>query len=135
MSTSIADLRDMNDALLAACKAEGIKTVDELTDALAEPAARKAWAEKTGQSTAAILTLANRADLSRINGVGGAYSDLLEASGVDTVKELAHRRADNLHQKITEVNAEKSLTQRPPTQAQVEDWIAQAKTLGGKINY
>ncbi|OYY57038.1 MAG: hypothetical protein B7Y53_00470 [Halothiobacillus sp. 28-55-5] len=102
---------------------------------MASPAARKQWADKAGMPTQEILTLANRADLSRINGVGGAFSDLLEAAGVDTVKELAHRRADNLHQKMLEVNAEKKLTMREPTPAQVEDWIAQAKTLGGKISY
>jgi len=135
MATAITDLRGMTDALLTECKAQNIRDVDQLTEALAMPAARKQWAEKVGMSTSDILTLANRADLSRLNGVGGAFSDLLEAAGVDTVKELAHRRADNLLEKMMAVNAEKNLTQRVPTLAQVEDFIAQAKTLGGKISY
>lgn len=135
MATAVTDLRGMTDALLTECKVQNIRDVDQLTEALASPAARKQWADKAGMPTQEILTLANRADLSRINGVGGAFSDLLEAAGVDTVKELAHRRADNLHHKMLGVNAEKKLTMREPTPAQVEDWIAQAKTLGGKISY
>ncbi len=35
-----------------------------------------------------MLKWANMADLMRIRGVGEEYSELLEAAGVDTVKEL-----------------------------------------------
>ncbi len=135
MSTAIKDLRGMTDAMVAECKAHSIKDVDQLTDALATPAARKAWAEKLGVTPQEVLTIANRADLSRINGVGGAFSDLLEEAGVDTVKELAHRRPDNLHAKMDEVNAAKSISARVPTLAQCTDWVEQAKALGGKITY
>jgi hypothetical protein len=71
----------------------------------------------------------------RINGVGSEYSDLLEAAGVDTVKELATRRADNLFAKMEEVNAAKKLVRRTPTQAEVEKWIAEAKTLPAKVSH
>lgn len=52
----------------------------------------KLGADNLGVTTQAVLKLANRADLSRINGVGDALSDLLEEASVDTVKELAHPR-------------------------------------------
>jgi len=54
---------------------------------------------------------------------------------VDTVKELATRRPDNLHAKIDETNDQKKLTQRPPTLDQVEDWVDQAKTLPKVLRY
>jgi len=38
----------------------------------------------------------------------GVYSDLLEEAGMDTVKELATRRPDNLHAKIDETNDQKN---------------------------
>ncbi len=44
----------------------------------------------------------------RINGVGPQFSELLEAAGVDTVKEFRHRNAENLVAKLEEVNAEKN---------------------------
>jgi predicted flap endonuclease-1-like 5' DNA nuclease len=135
MATAITDLRGMTDAMLAECKAQNIKDVDQLTDTLATPAARKQWAAKVGVVPQDILTLANRADLSRINGIGGAFSDLLEEAGVDTVKELSHRRPDNLHEKMVQVNAEKKLTAREPSLSQCAGWVDQAKALGGKITY
>src|SRR3546814_4150040 len=69
------------------------------------------------------------ADLMRISGVGEEYSELLEAAGVDTVKELALRRADNLAAKMKEVNEAKKLTRALPAASQVQKWIDQAKTL------
>lgn len=135
MATAINDLRGMTDAMSGECKALGIRDVDQLTDALATPASRKQWADKLGVTTQVILAVANRADLSRINGIGGAFSDLLEVAGVDTVKELAHRRADNLFAKIAEVNAEQKLSGRAPTLENCTDWVEQAKALGGKISY
>lgn len=135
MTTAINELRGMTEAMLAECKAQNIKAADQLTDALATPAARKAWAEKLGVTTQDILAVANRADLSRISGIGGVFSDLLEAAGVDTVKELAHRRPDNLCEKITQVNDEQKLSGRAPTLANCTDWVEQAKALGGKISY
>ena len=38
-----------------------------------------------------ILKWVNMADLYRIKGVGSEYSELLEAAGVDTIKELRNR--------------------------------------------
>ena len=135
MTTAIKDLRDMSEAMLAAFNAQDIKDVDQLANALATPAARKQWAELLGMTPQVVLTMANRADLSRINGIGGAFSDLLEAAGVDTVKELAHRRPDNLHAKIVEVNTDKKISGRTPTIENCTDWVEQAKALGGVISY
>ena len=71
----------------------------------------------------------NRADLMRIKGVGEEYSDLLEASGVDTVPELATRKPANLLEAMTAINAKKKLVRQLPTEAKVADWVAQAKKL------
>jgi hypothetical protein len=71
----------------------------------------------------------------RIKGVGEEYSDLLEEAGVDTVKELRNRNAKNLYAAILEVNTKKKLVRRPPTQAQVADWIKQAKSLDPVVTH
>jgi len=101
----------------------------------ADPAGRKELAALCGCDVKIILDLCNRADLARIKGISGVYSDLLEAAGVDTVKELATRRPDNLHVKLKETNDRKKLTQRPPTLDQVEDWVDQAKALPKMLRY
>jgi predicted flap endonuclease-1-like 5' DNA nuclease len=82
-----------------------------------------------------ILEWVNLADLMRIKGVGEEYSDLLEEAGVDTVAELANRKAENLFQKILEINKEKKLVRRPPVMKQVQKWVEQAKKLPRKVEY
>jgi predicted flap endonuclease-1-like 5' DNA nuclease len=116
-------------------QAAGLSTVEALLEQGATPKGRQALAEKTGISGHLILEWVNRADLFRIKGVGEEYSDLLEAAGVDTVPELAQRKAENLHAKFVEVNAAKKLVRRLPTQAQVAEWIEQAKQLPRAITY
>jgi predicted flap endonuclease-1-like 5' DNA nuclease len=113
----------------------GIRTVEALLDAGKTPQGREELAEKSGISGKLILEWVNRADLFRIKGVGEEYSDLLENAGVDTVPELAQRRADNLFEKLQAVNAQKKLVRRLPTLAQVGDWVAQAKVLDRIVTY
>ncbi len=113
----------------------GVHTTDDLLKAGATPKGRKDLAEKTGISDALILKWVNHVDLYRIKGVGSEYSELLEAAGVDTIPELAQRVAANLAKKIAEINQTKKLVRQLPAEAQVADWIAQAKKLPRIITY
>jgi predicted flap endonuclease-1-like 5' DNA nuclease len=113
----------------------GIATTQALLEQGASPQGRTKIAEKTGISGTLILEWVNHVDLFRINGVGEEYSDLLEEAGVDTVPELAQRNPENLHLKLVDVNQAKKLVRRLPTQAQVSDWIEQAKRLPRMVTY
>jgi hypothetical protein len=75
------------------------------------------------------------ADLFRVKGVAGQYAELLEAAGVDTVKELRNRNAENLAAKMGEVNAEKKLVRQPPSATTVTGWIEQANALPPVVEY
>ncbi|MGI9538646.1 MAG: DUF4332 domain-containing protein [Miltoncostaeaceae bacterium] len=110
-------------------KAAGIKDTDSLLELCCHAKGRKQAAEKSGVDAGRILKWVNMADLFRITGVGPEYAELLEAAGVDTVKELATRNAANLAAKMTEVNEEKKLTRRVPDAAAIEQWVAEAKEL------
>ncbi|MEZ5036039.1 MAG: DUF4332 domain-containing protein [Chitinophagales bacterium] len=113
----------------------GINNTDKLLENSKTPKQRKQLAEASGIAGKLILRFANMADLFRISGVGQEYSELLEKSGVDTVAELAQRKADNLTKKMETVNAEKNLTRRTPSLKEVEKWIEQAKTLPRALEY
>lgn len=113
----------------------GIDTTDALLQACGTPAGRKSLAETAGISEKMLLTWANMADLMRINGVGKQFAELLEAAGVDTVKELKHRNAANLADKMTEINEQKNLTNGAVSENQVAGWIDQAKTMDPAISY
>lgn len=123
-------------AVYAAKLAEvGIITTEDLLVAAGTRKGRQDLAEKTGISGKLVLKWVNRADLMRVPGIGEEYSDLLEAAGVDTVKELRNRRADNLHKSMAQVNEEKSLVRRPPHLSEVEAWIAAAKQIEPRVSY
>ena len=113
----------------------GIATTEALLAQGASPKGRQELADKTGIGGKLILGWVNAADLFRIKGVGEEYSDLLEASGVDTVPELARRNAENLRAKMAEVNQEKRLVRQLPSQAQVQSWIEQAQALPRVMTY
>jgi predicted flap endonuclease-1-like 5' DNA nuclease len=113
----------------------GTLTTQDLLAKGASPQGRQEIAEKTGISPKLIMGWVNHVDLFRIKGVGEEYADLLEASGVDTVPELGQRNPENLYQKLGQVNQEKGLVRRPPSAAQVKDWVEQAKQLPRKITY
>ena len=132
---SIIKIEGIGDVYRQKLQSAGVKTVEKLLKRGATPAGRDQLAAETGISGSLILEWVNHADLWRIKGVGEEYSDLLEEAGVDTVVELAQRRADNLFSKINEVNMAKKLVRRLPTEAQVTDWISQAKKLPRVVNY
>ena len=135
MSYPIIDIEGIGPVYADKLKAAGLTTTGALLEAAKDPKGRKALAEKTGIEEKRILEWANRADLMRVKGVGEEYSDLLEAAGVDTVKELKTRRADNLTAKMTEINAAKKLVRQLPSEKQVADWIEHAKTLPAVLTY
>ena len=116
-------------------RAAGIGSIEALLKAGATPDGRKELEAKADIGHEFILDWVNRADLMRIRGVGEEYSDLLEWAGVDTVPELAQRNADNLYNKILEINEEKKLVRRPPTHGMISRWIEQAKTLERAVSY
>lgn len=113
----------------------GISTTQALLTKGASPQGRKEITEKTGISGKLILRWVNHVDLFRVKGVSEEYADLLEVAGVDTVPELSQRNPGNLYQKLVEVNLEKKLVRRLPSEIQVKDWVEQAKQLPRKITY
>ena len=116
-------------------RAAGVTNTDELLIAGKTKMGRVDLAQKTGISEALILKWVNMVDLYRIKDIGSEFSELLEVSGVDTVKELKHRIPANLTKKMTEVDEQKKLTHRLPTESGVKDWIEQAKKLPAAVEY
>lgn len=126
----IEDVEGIGPAYAAKLQEVGINTTDDLLMAGAKASGREKVAGMTGISGKLILEWTNHADLMRIDGVGSEYSDLLEAAGVDSPAELAQRNAANLAETFQELDAARPNTvRRVPSQATIEGWIAQAKTL------
>ena len=135
MSYKIIDIEGVGDVYAEKLIAAGIEKVEDLLDKCAAPAGRAALAEQTGISPKLILKWTNHADLFRIKGVAGQFSELLEAAGVDTIKEFRHRVPANLYAKMEAVNAEKNLVNRVPSVKEIEKMVAQAKEMEPMVKY
>jgi predicted flap endonuclease-1-like 5' DNA nuclease len=90
---------------------------------------RQRLVERTGIGADLILRWVNHVDLTRIHGVGGQYAELLEAAGVDSVPELAHRNPESLYARMAEVNQARRLVRQLPALPQVRKWVSQAASL------
>jgi len=114
----------------------GVRSVNALLENGGTRQGRKKLSETTGIDESTILKWVNMADLYRVKGVGSEYSELLEKAGVDTVKELAKRDADNLYKKMVEVNSTgRGLVRQLPGKKSVKNWVSHAKKLNPKVTY
>lgn len=135
MAYKIDDIEGIGPAMKEKLAQAEIKTTDDLLDKCADKKGRTATAGVTGCSEKQLLKWANMADLMRISGVGEEFSELLEAAGVDTVKELRTRNAANLAEAMKATNEEKKLTRTVPSETTVQKWVDQAKELDPKISH
>jgi len=131
----IIDIEGIGPAYAKKLAGAGVSTTGRLLKIAANAAGRKDLASQADVTTKQVLEWVNRADLMRIKGVGTQYSDLLEATGVDTVVELSRRNAENLFAAMTDLNAAKKLVRQAPSLDQVKDWISQASSLPRVITH
>lgn len=135
MTYKIEEIEGIGPATREKLAEADIKTTDDLLRLCCDKKGRKSASESTGCSEGQLLKWANMADLMRISGVGQEYSELLEAAGVDTVKELRNRNAANLAAAMLAKNEEKKLTRTVPSETTVTKWVEQAKTLDPLITH
>lgn len=113
----------------------GVRTTEALLKKAGTRRGRKDLATAAGLGDREVLDWVNRADLMRVKGIGAEYSDLLEAAGVDTVKELKTRSPAALTKRMGTINSKKKLVRRLPTETMVERWVSEAKKLKPAVRY
>jgi NAD(P)-dependent dehydrogenase (short-subunit alcohol dehydrogenase family) len=131
----LIDIEGIGRAFALRLEALGLRTTAALLKRAAHLRGRRELAAQLGVSERRLLAWVNRADLMRVPRIGTQFSDLLEASGVDTVKELRNRIPANLHAKLLEVNAVKKLARRDPTLIEVTAWVAAARKLAPLVTH
>ena len=93
--TKLIKIEGIGEAFAQKLKGAGVGSVEMLLRKGGTKKGRQDLSEKSGLDSTRRLRGVNHADLMRIKGIGGEYAELLEASGVDTVKELAQRNSIN----------------------------------------
>ena len=129
MSEPIGNIKGLQAEVKTKLESEGIKNTDQLLEHTRTSKQRNDLAHKVGTTATVLKELANRADLMRLKGVGGDLANLLEEAGVNSCKELQHRKPDALHKTLVELNTSKKIAHHVPNVASVTEWIAEAKTL------
>jgi predicted flap endonuclease-1-like 5' DNA nuclease len=126
---SIAAIESMDQRDATKLRKAGVRTTDALLKTAATRTGRRRLAREASLSESEILSWVNRADLMRIKGIGSEYADLMEAAGVDTIRELRRRNPDRLLTAMTEINVRRRLIRRLPTKGMVAGWIEAAKGI------
>jgi predicted flap endonuclease-1-like 5' DNA nuclease len=129
MSYKIIDIEGIGETYAAKLNAQGVFTTDDLLVKCGTKNGRETIAAAASLPESLILTWVNHSDLMRIKGIGAQFSELLEASGVDSVKELAQRNAENLQSKLAETNEKFGLSGRVPSVSDLQEMIDQAKSM------
>ena len=135
MSYSIRDLSGIEPGVATKLKAVGIRTTEKLLDAAKNLKGRKSLTEKTGVDEKDLLRIANKIDRMRVKGVGQDYAELLQAAGVDTVRELQYRNSAKLAAAMAEANAKRKLVRVLPSEQTVRRWVENARNLPLQISY
>lgn len=135
MSITLGKLNGITADIQSKLKARSIYDSDQLLAVARTPADRQQLARQLDVKPALILHLANRADLARVRGIGSIFAQLLEAAGVDTVKELATRQPTNLHTALLTANTQLQLARRAPSADMVRAWVAEAKRKSPALEY
>jgi len=135
MSYPITDIEGIGSDQATVLKSAGIRSTGRLLESARTVKGRKLLAEKTGIDSKQLLFWANVADRMRIKGVSREYAELLQAAGVDTVRELQHRNPTKLVKAMADANERRKLVRLLPSEKTVARWIEHAKKLPLMISY
>src|SRR5690242_11759419 len=135
MSYPITDIDGIDRETAAILKSAGIRSTERLLEKARTVKGRKALAAETGIDEKRLLCWANMADRMRVKGVSKEYAELLQAAGVDTVKELKYRNPQNLARAMADANKKRKVVRQLPSEKVVKRWIENARLLPLKITY
>ena len=135
MSYSILDIEGIGPLAAGKLRKVGIRTTEKLLEAAKTAKGRKTLAARIDVDERTILRWANLVDRMRIKGVGEDYANLLQAVGVDTVKELKYRNVGKLASAMREANKKTKLVRLLPSEQRVRRWVEHARQLPLKISY
>jgi len=135
MTYPITDIDGIDGEAATILKSVRIRSTARLLEAARTVRGRKMLAIKTGFDEKQLLCWANVADRMRVKGIRKEYAELLQAAGVDTVKELKYRNPANLARAMSDANNKRKMVRLLPSEKVVGNWIESAKKLQLKISY
>jgi hypothetical protein len=131
----IAELRAISAQEAERLRAAGVESDDDLLDHACSLEGRKQLAARCGIPEERLLAGINEIDLINLPGAGREYARLLEAAGVLSCAELAHRDPRHLSELIADLAAARATVRHVPSPAEVSAWIHEAKERAARIEH
>lgn len=122
-------IKGIGPASAAVLHRAGVLTTNVLVERMHDPTTAKRLSRATGISEDKLRDWSDRADLTRVSGIGNENRRLLQWIGIGSVIDLAGRRAVELTTLIEARANELNLGVPIPSQATVSGWISSAKSL------
>jgi Domain of unknown function (DUF4332) len=135
VSYPITHIVGIDGEIAARLKSAGVRSTGRLLESAGSVKGRKHLAQKTGIDAKRLLSWANGADRMRIRGINKEYAELLQAAGVDTVRELKYRNPAKLAEAMAAANRQRRRVRLLPSETVVARWIEHARKLPLKISY
>jgi predicted flap endonuclease-1-like 5' DNA nuclease len=131
---SISAIRAIRQRDATKLRKGGVRTTESLLEQASTRKGRAEVSARTGIPTTDLVKWAHQAELMKVRGVGAEYADLLAAAGVDTIKALRRRNAQNLMTTLTQINSKRRKVQRLPTVEMVQGWIDAANEMEPSVS-
>ena len=108
----------------------GVKTVSDFLAVTQTKEQREELSHRCGIPLGHINKWASMVDLSRVEGVGFQYAELLTHSGVNSVADLRKRNSENLYKIIQNKNSKgKHFVGHVPSPALLDKFITNSRSL------
>ncbi len=128
---ALASIKGIGPASAEKLQKAGVLTTNALVERVGDTQTAQRLAETTGLSLDRLQSWAERADLTRVKGVGHEYRKLLQWTGVGTISELARARPAELAKQLSDKASELDVDMPVPSSDTVRSWIQSARGLLG----
>lgn len=115
----------------------GVATVGDYLRKLHSPHQREQASKDLNILRKPLDNWASMADFLRVDSVDHQFAELLQASGLATIKELANSESEHLATHMDAVNksGKQLIAPTSPSSDQVENWIAQARGMAQVVTF
>lgn len=128
MSYRLNQIRGLGPVHQSSLASENIFDSEQLVHVGAQPSKRRQLSVSTGIPEEELARFVSQSELMRLPGVGPAYAELLQRSGVRNLQDLARRNLDEVVQRLQGASQRRA-GMRTPSNETVRRWIEDARTL------
>ena len=135
MDYKVIEIEGVGPAYAAKLKAAGFESASDLLGAGLTEAGRIIISQNTGIPEPLINRWVNHADLFRVDGIGPQFAEILCASGINSVEDLAKCDATELEARLRATDEKMHLTRRVPSVKELEKMINLAAQVEPVLSY